>query len=291
VALAQLAEQDPLIGLRQDDVRRELSITLYGEVQKEVVRDTLHAEHGVDVTFRETTTICVERPAGTGAAYELIGTGSNPFNATVGLRVGPAPAGTGISYGLDVELGSLPSAFVAAIEETVLRTLGEGLHGWRITDCEVRLTHSGYWPRQSRRGGTFDRRISSTASDFRDLTPLVLMTALERAGTVVHEPIHRFRLEAPAQALGALLPALGALRAVPDPPVRNGPWCTFEGDLPAGNIHRLRQRLPGLTGGEGVVETTFDRYAPVAGPIPTRPRTDHNPLDRREYLLHVAKRM
>jgi ribosomal protection tetracycline resistance protein len=33
-ALAQLAEQDPLIDLRQDDLRQELSVSLYGEVQK-----------------------------------------------------------------------------------------------------------------------------------------------------------------------------------------------------------------------------------------------------------------
>ena len=41
VALAQLAEQDPLINLRQDDVRQELSVSLYGEVQKEVIQATL----------------------------------------------------------------------------------------------------------------------------------------------------------------------------------------------------------------------------------------------------------
>ena len=36
-ALAQLAEQDPLIDVRQDDARHEISVSLYGEVQKEVI--------------------------------------------------------------------------------------------------------------------------------------------------------------------------------------------------------------------------------------------------------------
>jgi ribosomal protection tetracycline resistance protein len=35
----------------------------------------------------------------------------------------------------------------------------------------------------------------------------------------------------------------------------------------------------------------FDRYEPVRGTIPTRPRSDHNPLNRKEYLLHVARRV
>jgi ribosomal protection tetracycline resistance protein len=31
-------------------------------------------------------------------------------------------------------------------------------------------------------------------------------------------------------------------------------------------------------------------YEPVSGTIPTRPRTDCNPLNREEYLLCVARR-
>jgi ribosomal protection tetracycline resistance protein len=53
VALAQLAEQDPLINVRQDDTRQEISVSLYGEVQKEVIQATLANEFGLDVTFSE----------------------------------------------------------------------------------------------------------------------------------------------------------------------------------------------------------------------------------------------
>ncbi|HEX2497245.1 MAG TPA: GTP-binding protein, partial [Actinomycetes bacterium] len=72
VALAQLAEQDPLINLRQDDIRQEIYVSLYGEVQKEVIQATLADDFGLDVTFRETTTICVERPVSTAAAVETL---------------------------------------------------------------------------------------------------------------------------------------------------------------------------------------------------------------------------
>jgi ribosomal protection tetracycline resistance protein len=56
-------------------------------------------------------------------------------------------------------------------------------------------------------------------------------------------------------------------------------------------VHELQQQLPALTRGEGVLESSFDSYQPVRGTIPTRPRTDHNPLDRKEYLLHVLRRV
>jgi ribosomal protection tetracycline resistance protein len=290
-ALTQLAEQDPLIGLRRDDVRGELLLSLYGEVQKEVIQATLASEYGVEAEFSASTTICVERPAGSGAAFEIIDTPTNPFLATVGLRVDPAPAGSGVRFRLEVELGSMPQAFFKAVEETVAQALRQGIHGWEVTDCVVSMTHSGYWPRQSHAHAHFDKSMSSTAGDFRNLTPLVLMTALQRGGTTVHEPVHRFHLEMPADSYGPVLPALARLRAVPGAPVVRGSLCLLDGEIPAAGVRELEEQLPGLTRGEGVLEAAFGRYQQVRGTVPSRPRTDHNPLNREEYLLHVVRRV
>jgi len=289
VALGRLAEQDPLIDLRQDAVHGELTVSLYGEVQKEVLASMLADDFGVAVTFRETTTICVEEVLGTGAAVEIIGDGTNPFLAGVGLRVEAAPAGSGIAFGLEIELGSLPLSFRTAIEDTARRTLDEGLFGWQVPDAVVTLTQSGYWPRQSHAHAVFDTSMSSTAGDFRQLTPLVLMAALAGARTRVCEPVHRFRLEAPAETLGPVIAALGRLGGVPGTPVTTGTTCVVEGLLPAAAVHALGQRLPGLTGGEGLVETAFHGYRPLTGPSPTRPRTEPDALNRRGYLLQVTR--
>ncbi|HET6360273.1 translation factor GTPase family protein [Streptomyces sp.] len=291
LALAQLAEQDPLINLRQDDIRQEVSVSLYGEVQKEVIQATLANDFGIDVTFRETTTICLERPIGTGACAEIIDKEPNPFLATVGLRIEPAPIGSGVEFRLEVELGSMPYSFIKAVEETVKETLRQGIYGWQVTDCTVIMTHSGYWARQSHAHGTFDKSMSSTAGDFRNLTPLVLMSALRQAGTTVYEPLHFFRIELPADALGPVLPVLARLGAVPQTPGVRGSACVLEGEIPADRMYALEQQLPGLTRGEGVLEYAFERYLPVRGAIPSRPRSDHDPLDRKEYLLHVVRRV
>jgi ribosomal protection tetracycline resistance protein len=279
VALVQLAEQDPLINLRQDDVRGEMFLSLYGEVQKEVIEETLARDFDLEVDFRETNVICIERPLGTGTAVEVIGKPENPFHGTVGLRIEPAAANSGVEYQLEVELGSLPLGFHRAVEETVRESLRQGIHGWQVTDCKVVMTHSGYWA------------PSSTAGDFRNLTPLVLMSALQRAGTVVLEPIHDFQLEVPSDTLGQILALLGRLQAVPQTPVFRGPLCLLEGAIPAARVQELRQQLPVLTRGEGVLECAFSSYLPVRGNVPTRARTDHNPLNRKEYLVHVLRRV
>jgi ribosomal protection tetracycline resistance protein len=286
VALAQLAEQDPLINLRQDDIRQELFLSLYGEVQKEVIQETLATDFNIDVDFRETATICIERPIGAGAAVELLGKAPNPFLATVGLRIEPAPVNTGLGFRLEVKVESIPlfvykavEEFRKAMEDTVRETLRQGLYGWQVTDCSVTMTQSGYVS------------PASTARDFRLLTPLVLMSALKQAGTGVCEPMHRFQLEIPADTFGQIVPVLARLRAVPQSSALRGSSCLLEGDIPAARVHQLHQQLPALTRGEGVLECAFDHYEPVRGTIPTRPRSDHNPLNPKEYLLHVVRRV
>jgi ribosomal protection tetracycline resistance protein len=291
VALGQLAEQDPLINVRQDDVSQEISVSLYGEVQKEVIGATLAADFGLAVGFRESTTICIERPVGTGAAVERLHEAPNPFLATIGLRIEPAAAGSGVQFQIGAELaGSMPIAFFRAVEDSVRQTLRQGLYGWEVTDAVVAMTHSGYLGKHSIGHARFTKSLSSTGEDYRGLTPLVLMSALQRARTVVCEPIHHFRLDVPADSLGALLPVLSRLRAAARTQVTQGASTALEGDIPAARVHELRQQLPPLTGGEGVLECAFDRYEPVRGTFPARPRWDNNPLDRIGYLQRVTRR-
>ena len=91
--------------------------------------------------------------------------------------------------------------------------------------------------------------------------------------------------------VGPLLPALARLRAVAGTPAVRGSSCTIEGDIVAAHVHELRQQLPALTKGEGVLECSFDRYEPISGVIPSRARSDNNPVNREEYLLRVARRV
>src|SRR6185295_1855186 len=116
-ALNELADQDPLIDVRQDDERGEIAASLYGEVQKEVIGETLARDYGVEVTFATTTTICIERLGGTGEALEIISAPShhnisgkssphsdNPIPATLGLRIEPRKPGSGVAFRLDPDL-------------------------------------------------------------------------------------------------------------------------------------------------------------------------------------------
>lgn len=288
--LVSLSARDPLVAVRQDDVRGEVAVSLYGQVQKEVLAARLVDGWGVPVTFRDTTVVCVERVAGTGEAAEAIGDPGNPYLATVGLRVGPAPPGTGVRYDLAVERGSLPAAFRASLEDGVRDLLSAGgPHGWSVPDAVVTLTRSGYWPRQSAMHATFDKAMSSVAGDFRSLARLVLAHALVHAGTVVCEPVHRALLDLPAESLSAVLTELGRLGALPGAPEARADRVLLPVEVPAAGVPALARALPGLTSGDGSLESSFDHHVPVRTPVPDRPRIGPNPFDRVAYLRAVPR--
>jgi ribosomal protection tetracycline resistance protein len=264
LALEQLAEQDPLIGLRQSGA--ELSVSIYGDVQKEVLEATLARDYGLEVSFLETRPICVERPDGIGEAGELLNAPTNPFNAQLGLRIEPAPDDSGVAFDLGgITHDRIPlyaykrrEEFEAAMAGYVRDALRAGLHGWEVIDCTVTLVDCWY----SLADGPPSRRGPlSMPSDFRGLTSHVLARAIAAAGTIVCEPILHVRLDVPATSLGAVLAAARRLDGRIDA-------ATLEGELPAVRLSALQRQLPGLTRGEGVIESSFAGYRPAVSAVP-----------------------
>ncbi|MFL5971676.1 MAG: GTP-binding protein [Gaiellaceae bacterium] len=295
VALGQLAEQDPLIEVRQNDERHEMSVSVYGEVQKEVIQATLAEDYGIDVEFHETTPIYIERLRRVGEAIEILNTETNPYRATIGLRVEPAREGAGLEFRLEVDHRRVPlyafkklESFGSAMEEYVREQLQEGLSGWRVPDCVVTMTDSNY---SSPDGPQSTRGPLSTPADFRKLTPIVVMRALESAGTVVCEPTARVGLDVPTHAVGSVIPALARLGATFETPAPNGERSTITAVLPATRADELHRELPALTRGEGVLDSSFAGYQPVSGEPPTRHRTRPNPLSLGEYVARVERRL
>ena len=272
-ALEDVAARDPLVAVRLDDATGALVVSLYGEVQKEVLAATLEGEYGVAVRFADQGVLHVERPRATGSALEVMG--SHPFGlVTVGLRVEATPPGSGVAYRVAAERGLLLRGFHGAVEETVRALLRQGPYGWPVTDVRVTLTHARY--------GT-----GATAGAFRDLTTVVLADALRAAGTRVCEPVVRFEVETPDDAVPAVVAALAgagaALETGPDAPSRPGAAALVCGRVAAAAVPDLERALPGLTRGEGVLVAEPAGFDPVRGAPPRRQRSEP------DLLAHAAR--
>jgi len=177
-------------------------------------------------------------------------------------------------------------SFFQHMDEYVRLALEEGLFGWRVTDCVVTLTKIGY----SLADGPPSRRgPMPTTRDIRRLTPLVLLQALEQSGSVVCEPVFRIVAEVPTETIGPMLAALGRLGAGAATPSPRGELSVLESTLSASHVQELRRQLPGLTGGEGVLDSEFAGYQPVTGESPIRKRLTPDPRNLEEYLAQVGR--
>ncbi|GAB3254649.1 elongation factor G [Kineosporia babensis] len=277
-ALQEMAEEDPLINLELSDADQEAAVSLYGEVQQEVIAAVLAERFGVQVRFAEQSVLYIERVLGTGEASEEIRVNDNPYLAGIGLRVEP---GTGFAFSPGIERGRLPTAFIAATEEGVRKALLAGRFGWEVQNCRVIMTSSAYCPRQSKVHQKFNKAISTVANDFRHLAPSVLHTALARAGTQVCHPVDRFELEVPESALPPILTILGRLGAQVDGSTQAGRAVVLQGSVQSARVQKLSRALPDLTSGHGILTARFDRYDPDHTPQPpVRTRRGPDPADR-----------
>ncbi len=268
VALQQLAEQDPLINVHQDG-HGGMVVSLYGEVQKEVLQATLARDFAVDVIFRDSQTVKVERPVGVGEAVEVLHADSNPYLATLGFRIEPGRIGSGVEFRQSLAVRRLPlyvynsaGSFVESMEGYVQEALRDRSRGWEVKDCVVTMTRCDY---SSPDGPPSSRGPLSSPADFRKLTPLVLEQALDRAGVVVCEPMVRASIEVPTDNVGVVLAALARLGGRIEPPSTRGDLSVITTIVPADRLQHLQQQIPGLTGGEGVVESSFAGYEPITG--------------------------
>ena len=172
-------------------------------------------------------------------------------------------SGAGLDYALGdgVERGYLLPSFHVAIEETLARELGEGLHGWRLLDLRVRVTHSRF------------SAPTPSAGEFRRLTHLAFRQALGRAGTTVCAPLSSFELVVPAESLTSVLSMLVGHGATAEP-VEVGPSrCLVTGTMPTSEVGPFERRLPDLTSGRGFLtragrsRTRFPAYHRPGPPL------------------------
>ena len=135
----------------------------------------------------------------------------------------------------------------------------QGLYGWEVIDCTVTVTRTGY------------QSPTSVAADFRGLAPIVLLRALQDAGTRVHEPCQALDAEIPAEALSPVLGKLAALGAEITGSTERGMSWTVSGELPVRLINSSAAPFPACPtarapSGPGQVRTA---------PSEARPRPGH----------------
>jgi len=273
--LTLLSEEDPLLQIETNNIEKEIYISLFGDIQMDVIKSILEEIYDIKVRFSDTMILYKETARGTSESLVFMNRELNPFWATVGLRVEPIKRGEGLKYVSEVSIGSLPKSFQNAIEEGVLTASKQGLLGWEVTDTKVTLIQ-----------GEFSS-VMSTPADFRNLAPMVFMEALYKAETDLLEPLYRFELKVPKAVGGRAMADLQRMRAIFNEQIVSEKEFQVSGLIPIETSKNYRLIISSYTEGRGVFITRFHEYQiDTLNSGRTRKKTMIDPLNKKEYLMY-----
>jgi ribosomal protection tetracycline resistance protein len=105
---------------------------------------------------------------------------------------------------------------------------------------------------------------------------------------LVCEPLADLMLEVPSSTAQAVLAVIGRLEGRVRGQFSASGLMRVEAVLPVARVRTLQQRLPGLSMGEGTLETRPGGYQPIGDSPPKRPRSRPSPLDRDAWLASLA---
>ena len=100
--------------------------------------------------------------------------------------------------------------------------------------------------------------------DFRQATYRAIRNALMQAENVLLEPVCRFEMRAPAEAMGRLLGDLNRMRAKTEPPEYIGDEIFIRGEAVFALLNGYQTEFAAVTHGRGALTWQLDHYEPCA---------------------------
>lgn len=274
-AMNTLMAEDPLLNVEWQSEERELLINITGTIQLEVIKELIQTRFGMNIEFGDASVIYKETIAGTGLGIVRY-TMPKPCWACLTFKIEPLPQGSGIQYSSEVSNDKIFYKYQTQVANTIHKSLRQGMYGWEVIDVKITLIDG-------------EHHIEHTHPlDFIVATPIGIMNGLHDIGTVLLEPMLRFRISVHEDVGGKIMSEIINLRGTFEPPVVIDNQFTLEGKIPAATSMDLPVWLASVSSGRGILVTEFDSYEPC--PIELGAATPYrgvNPLDRAKYILSI----
>ena len=247
--LRVLEEEDPQLHLRWDARTRQIRVQLMGQVQQEILQKLIEARFGLHAEFDAGSVFYLET-----IAEPVEGVGHyEPLRhyAEVWLKLEPGAPGSGVSFAADCPPNSLEENWQRLIRTHVFERAHPGvLTGSPLCDVRIRLI-AGRAHLKHTEGG-----------DFREATCRAIRNALMQAENVLLEPVVRFELAMPNEALARVTGELLRIGAQLDTSETDGEETTLTGRCTAAMFWDYPTRFAASTRGHGRIASRFDRYEP-----------------------------
>lgn len=245
--IREISEEIPELSVKYSEEKKEITISLMGEVQTEVLKHLIKERYNVDIGFGEGHTLYKETIAET-----VYGVGHfEPLRhyAEVELRLEPAERGSGLSFASEVSEDELSINYQRLILSHLEEKEYKGvLTGSPITDMKITLV-AGRAHLKHTEGG-----------DFRQATYRAVRQGLMQARSVLLEPVYEFKLEVPEEAIGRAMTDIGKMNGSFSSPENISGKAVLTGKVPVSEVKNYALELRAYTKGEGALTLTPSDY-------------------------------
>jgi len=245
--IREISEEIPELSVKYSEEKKEITISLMGEVQTEVLKHLIKERYNVDIGFGEGHTLYKETIAET-----VYGVGHfEPLRhyAEVELRLEPAERGSGLSFASEVSEDELSINYQRLILSHLEEKEYKGvLTGSPITDMKITLV-AGRAHLKHTEGG-----------DFRQATYRAVRQGLMQARSVLLEPVYDFKLEVPEEAIGRAMTDIGKMNGSFSSPENISGKAVLIGKVPVSEVKNYALELRAYTKGEGILTLTPSDY-------------------------------
>ena len=254
VALMKLAEEDPTFRAYTDEETGQTIIAGMGELHLEIIVDRMMREYKVEATvgkpqvaYRETITKTVNAEG----RYVRQSGGKGQFGHCK-ITVEPAEPGAGYSFESAIVGGAIPKEYIPSIDAGIQEAAKSGIvGGYEVVDFKVTLTDGSY------------HEVDSSEMAFKIAGSMALKDALERAGSVLLEPIMKVEVVIPEDYLGDVLGNINSRRGrIEGTEIRGGAQAVHA-MVPLSEMFGYATDLRSRTQGRGTYTMQFSHYEQV----------------------------
>jgi len=257
-ALERLAQEDPSFTAGVDSETGQTIISGMGELHLEILADRVRREFNVDanvgnpqVSYRET----ISAKAVVETRHVRQTGGSSEF-AVVKLEVMPGEPGAGFTFENTVSAGTIPKAFVQAVEQGCREASESGvIAGFPVVDVKARLIG----------GETNDADSSDRA--FKIAGSLAMRDGLSEAKPIMLEPVMAVEIVTPEQFFGAVQGDINSRHGQIQGVDLRADTQVLKVEVPLSKMFGYVSDLRSITQGRASYTMQFSRYAQVSKDI------------------------
>jgi elongation factor G len=253
-ALGRLAEEDPTFKVRTDPDTGQVLISGMGELHLEVILDRMFREYKVEanrgrpqVAYKET----LARPIRARGLFKRQTGGRGMYGDAV-VEFEPLQRGGGFDFVNKIVGGVIPKEYIPAVARGIQKKMESGGRaGYPMVDIRATLVDGSY------------HEVDSNELAFEIAGSLALQEAIERAGTVILEPIMRIEIVTPEQFMGDVIGDLNSRRGHVERTEAKTGAVVIRGYVPLANLFGYTTDLRSMTQGRASSSVEFDHYQEV----------------------------